>query len=654
LKLVASGLTSMVSPVNLVTIGAIAMGGALVNWLSRSSDKVDDFKDRLDAAHERVKDTTREVEALFRGASSLEELDLMDQVLAARDALDAAEAAAARSGGGHAGRTADLRLRAAQETLEAAQKNLETLRENEEVLRRAPELYQRIVASARAYADERLKAVTGAQDMLTDLQEEKNLRRIALTHGEDSVQYAEAQAAAQRRVFEEMVDALDVSQSLKDEILAAYTEGERLAALDIAGGIWGAADAASQLVNNLANAAVQKAALASVSSSQQSAARSQIMLDTVGQPVERAGRLAVEDVRQSLPDGGYSMISSGSTGRLNALGGLESNVKAEAENAARLQEAARAADAEYRKLQTSLNGGSKSKGSGSKTKAEPDEVAALIQAKQTELDILRESDPVQKELLRMREKLADATTKQREKITELITTQHEEREAQEQAQQTTEFFRSSAYDLTSDLIQGGDAAASAWDRFSQSLKDAALQALLLGEGPLRGIIGALSGGLGGGGGVFGFIGSLLGLKDGGDTGMTYGVGGSRDDRILAFNSAGRPFMKSPMEFVVNADATARHRGLLEAINSGAPLPRFANGGDTGGSSYGGFGGFEFKQEIYNQADVDVRSEQRQTPRGPVQQIYISRIVAQGINQPGGEAERLLMRNGGYRQTGPRR
>ncbi|WP_448005331.1 phage tail tape measure protein [Agromyces bauzanensis] len=56
-------------------------------------------------------------------------------------------------------------------------------------------------------------------------------------------------------------------------------------------------------------------------------------------------------------------------------------------------------------------------------------------------------------------------------------------------------------------------------------------------------------------------------------GIVTGPGGPRDDRVAA--------MLSPGEFVVNADATAKHKELLFAINSGSFAP--ASGG--GGGSY---------------------------------------------------------------------
>ncbi|MBN8978906.1 MAG: hypothetical protein J0I08_20760, partial [Rhizobiales bacterium] len=57
-----------------------------------------------------------------------------------------------------------------------------------------------------------------------------------------------------------------------------------------------------------------------------------------------------------------------------------------------------------------------------------------------------------------------------------------------------------------------------------------------------------------------------------DGGEVRGPGGPRDDRI--------PIMASNGEFVVRADATARHLPLLHAINQNR-IPRFADGGLIG-------------------------------------------------------------------------
>jgi tape measure domain-containing protein len=78
----------------------------------------------------------------------------------------------------------------------------------------------------------------------------------------------------------------------------------------------------------------------------------------------------------------------------------------------------------------------------------------------------------------------------------------------------------------------------------------------------------------GGGGAFSFIGSFFGFASGG---FVSGPGSGTSDDIFARLSNG--------EYVVNAAATKRNRGLLEAINSGR-VPRFAEGGIVGSSTEG--------------------------------------------------------------------
>lgn len=79
--------------------------------------------------------------------------------------------------------------------------------------------------------------------------------------------------------------------------------------------------------------------------------------------------------------------------------------------------------------------------------------------------------------------------------------------------------------------------------------------------------------------AFANVSNIMGLKDGG---YVSGPGGPRSDSVPANLSNG--------EFVVNADATARNRALLEAINSGrsmAGAQQGASAGPTPGASANG-------------------------------------------------------------------
>lgn len=141
---------------------------------------------------------------------------------------------------------------------------------------------------------------------------------------------------------------------------------------------------------------------------------------------------------------------------------------------------------------------------------------------------------------------------------------------QEQAREVSGFFASSAADALSGLIMGTTTAEDALKQLIAQLARAALQAALLGEGPLAGLLGG--GGKSGSGGILGTIfGGLFGAKTGGyitpggiqhfaGGGDVRGPGGPREDKI--------PAMLSDGEFVVNAAATRKNRRALETINSG--------------------------------------------------------------------------------------
>jgi hypothetical protein len=96
---------------------------------------------------------------------------------------------------------------------------------------------------------------------------------------------------------------------------------------------------------------------------------------------------------------------------------------------------------------------------------------------------------------------------------------------------------------------------------TKALAKAALQAALLGQGPLAGIFGL--------GGTNGAPGGLIGKMFFAEGGPVSGPGSGTSDSI--------PAMVSNGEFIVRASRAREHSTLLHAINSGR-LPRFANGG----------------------------------------------------------------------------
>jgi tape measure domain-containing protein len=110
-----------------------------------------------------------------------------------------------------------------------------------------------------------------------------------------------------------------------------------------------------------------------------------------------------------------------------------------------------------------------------------------------------------------------ASEAQRQKISELAAAFAETeaklksmRDAQEQAAELQKFIGSSVSGFFSDVISGGKNAEEALSRLIKKLAEAALQAALLGDGPLAGIFGTKGGG--------GLIGALV-------SGFTGGAGG---------------------------------------------------------------------------------------------------------------------------------
>lgn len=211
---------------------------------------------------------------------------------------------------------------------------------------------------------------------------------------------------------------------------------------------------------------------------------------------------------------------------------------------------------------TRRNSGASAGGAATK---EADSVAKLIEKLQAEVDVSRELDPIQREMAQYRTQMAGATDVERQKVEALITQRMREKEVTE----SLEFVSKQSGDALIDALMGG---ADAGERLIDSLKRAALQALILGQGPLSGLFG---GGLSAAFSLFGGASTgAFGLPFA-NGGMIYGSGGPRADQV--------PVMASAGEFIVNARATAQHRPLLERINNGA-VPAFANGGIVGGGA----------------------------------------------------------------------
>lgn len=151
---------------------------------------------------------------------------------------------------------------------------------------------------------------------------------------------------------------------------------------------------------------------------------------------------------------------------------------------------------------------------------------------------------------------------------QLRTKKKELEDAQKAYNDASKFFGDAATDALEDLIINGEKAEDVLKNLVKALAKAALQAALMGSGPLAGLFGT-TGQNGAAGGLFGMIGGLLKFADGG---WVSGPGTGRSDSIPARLSKG--------EYVVNAASAKKFAPLLEAMNSGRPI-KLASGGFAG-------------------------------------------------------------------------
>ncbi|MEO1986596.1 MAG: phage tail length tape measure family protein [Martelella sp.] len=183
---------------------------------------------------------------------------------------------------------------------------------------------------------------------------------------------------------------------------------------------------------------------------------------------------------------------------------------------------------------------------------------------------------------------------------------------------------------------------------------------------------------GGGGGLFGWLGNLFGGSLGGssqvqiaqanvaaglwtglyaDGGPIVGPGGPRDDMV--------PIWASNGEFMVNAHAAAKHRPILEAINSGRPFGRFASGGmiETGPAYWPQAANRNAASQNDNRpfqitvenhlgvpAEAEVREETDAQGR-PSARLVLSGGVADGLRARDGQARKVMRDQYGVRKLG---
>lgn len=547
LTLLKQGFMAMISPVNLITIGAIAAGAAMFQWLTSSGEKAKDFATALGDADAAINEMRKATDVLA-GASlgglaegygrvnaqlqiHLEKLQKISQIEAMNTTRDSLSSVGNNFLGGLL--TSDLDdMRVAFGTTNDEARVLMSMLDQIKSARTFEEQTAAVTAmrvEVESISGGLSNAEGGAQAFLS-----------ALIKAEDSAMHM-------KQAQVEVTAELDGSTAGAQRLAAAILSASNIDLSHVFTGSFGAADTLLGKVS----AILAKAGAAATAMGQQANAAEQLR------------QLAIENA-----PGGQAMIayggrSSGGTTEQNALR-TRNTPKTSASGGG------------------GSGGGSRGGGGASAAKAEADSLQGLIDKLNGEITALKTEDPIQKEMLQYRKQLAGATAAERKQVEALILTREREKLAVEGMKAAKDFFEQTGLNALDALIEKGESLKDVLKGVEQAFLKAAIQGALFGQGPFGAMFGGksiLSGLFGGGGkGGGGFLATLFGGKA--DGGMIYGRGSGKSDSELRALSVG--------EFVVNARATARNRHLLEAINAGG-APGLASGGAVEGGRRAGSG-----------------------------------------------------------------
>lgn len=246
----------------------------------------------------------------------------------------------------------------------------------------------------------------------------------------------------------------------------------------------------------------------------------------------------------------------------------------------------------------------KSSGGGtSEIERQRQAVRDLITALEDEQAILRTSDPVQREMIRLRSTLAAATPEQTKQIEGLIEATIREQEALVSAQDAFQTFGDMGVDTLDRILDSSGNVGDTFDDLTKSIRRMALQAVLLGQGPLAGIFGMSAPAGGGPGGLFGALSSLF-------TGFHAKGGLIPNGKFGIVGDAGpEPVIGTSRGAMVLPNSTLRN---MEARKDG----------------------FQFNQTIQPPDGFETRTREENTPGGKRQEVYFEEMVGSAIGRPG--------------------
>lgn len=211
---------------------------------------VDEVRIAFDTTNDRARD-------LLRMMDEIQNAQTFEQQLAAitrmREAVESSTGGLARNSEAAnnvlinliQAEDAALRLQTAQEgSAETADRLAQATSGVSDAAVRAHQAYARFRTESNA-------AQASAQQILADLRQQATMAQAIAEHGEDSAQVTALRASLERENFAQMVNSLDVAESLKAEMFAAFDAKQLFANTDIVGGISSAASEAERLASAL-------------------------------------------------------------------------------------------------------------------------------------------------------------------------------------------------------------------------------------------------------------------------------------------------------------------------------------------------------------------------------------------------------------------
>jgi tail length tape measure protein len=681
---------SVINPVSLVTIGSIAAGAAMFQWLTDAGEDAMTLEDRIADLEEGINSYAKAARLARGDTESLQKQfgSLSDEARAALKDMEAAErrelevkiktsiietvdkapgvsqrpttrgsrllgesiglnTSSIRNGRRIRQFVANLMRdfneleRAATGTLDEQLSAVDTLivsykkaasaaggiTTEEDAQLKALNKIKLSVLELQAIDEKPSESLVEAREMLQTLSEQNAIRAAEVQFGEDSAAVAFLRKEGERAILEKQLAQLDVSESIKTEIRGAWEAGQVLNSTTMSDGIKAAADEAKRVADEINRAINASNQLQTQGVNSLQDAR--LRLKFADNPVELARSLGETRFKR-----GQSALRKG------AGPGELAQLNAEAvEYGDTLAKVAQIEQARREKAKASKAG-------NRSTQKQVDALSRLIEKEQLQLALLRETDPVQKEMLRNREALAIATDQERVAVAEIIESRIAEQKAIDQLKGKQELFKKTTFDAFQGMVVQGQKVEDVLENIGRALLDATLQAALLGTGPLGSILGGPTGG-----GLLGSAAQILfpGLAEGG---LIPGPGSGTSDSIPIFVSSG--------EFVSNAKATNKYRHILEAMNSGGSIPGFAAGGLVApfrGSSGGGAVPLAPIINIQNNSSARITEERQDSVDASGRRqtkLVLSDAVGEALTLPGGGAKRAMRKNFGLQPRGAQR